>query len=141
MPRRSASNKSISGRKEHKKQRQYPNEQFHWKSEYSLKISPPRLILLSPNSMLSENVTGNIIPYLNLCRLVAIHREKDERQTSHFRFGKAHCFIDTDMRIERIIVQFMKGDCCVSAMEIVIKLALLSVAGRHSSVIPRQKSR
>ena len=131
----------MNGGMEHKTRRCYLNEQLHWKGEYSLEIPPPRLILLGPNSMLSENVTGNIIPYSNLCRLVAIHREKDERQTSHFRFGKAHCFIDTDMRIERIIVQFMKGDCCVSAMEIVIKLALLSVAGRHSSVIPRQKSR
>ncbi len=87
--------------------------------------------------MLSENVTSNIISYLNLCRLVIIHSEKDERQTSHFRFGNAHCLIDTDMHIERITIHFMKGKRCVSAMNMVIEFSLLSVSGRHRSVILR----
>ena len=116
---------------EHKTRRCYLNEQLHWKGEYSLEIPPPRLILLGLNSMLSENIAGNIISYSNFCRLLKINRDKDARQTSHFRFATS--LIDTDMRVERTIVQFMKRERCVSTVKIVIKrVALSEVADRHA---------
>ncbi len=83
--------------------------------------------------MLSENIASNIVAYSNLYGLVAIHRERDERQTSHFRFATS--FIDTDMRVERTIVQFLKRERCVSTVETAIKLALWAVADRHDPVI------
>ncbi len=52
--------------------------------EDSLKILPPRLILLGLNSVLSENIAGNIISYSNLRRIVEIDWEKNARLTSHF---------------------------------------------------------
>ncbi len=58
--------------------------------------------------MLSENIAGNIISYSNLCRLLEIHSEEYARQTSHFWFGTS--LIDTDKRVERTVVQFMKRE-------------------------------
>ncbi len=82
--------------------------------------------------MLSENVAGNIIPYSKLCRIVEIHREKDEQQTSHFWPGKGP--IDTYMLLERTVVQFIKREHWMSTVEIGLKFTLLGAAGRHSSV-------
>lgn len=43
----------------------YSNEHLHWKHEYALEAPPPRLVFLGLNSMLGENIAGNIISCSN----------------------------------------------------------------------------
>ena len=88
--------------------------------------------------MLSEGIAGHKISYSNICRLLAIHRGKDERQTSLFRSGNG--FIDTDMHSECIIIQFTKRERWLSTVETAVKLALSAVADRHGLVIIQWKN-
>ena len=67
-------------------------------------------------------------------------RRLNTRQTSQSRPAKGRCFVDTSVRIERVIVQVMKGERRVSTVEIAIEVAFLCIVDRHSSVWKEEKT-
>ena len=67
-------------------------------------------------------------------------RRLNTRQTSQSRPAKGRCFVDTSVRIERVIVQVMKGERRVSTVEIAIEVTFLCIVDRHSSVWKEEKT-